>query len=166
MRPNQVFPSKYLKADSDDIPEEGSVPVTINGLRMETLKTDDGDDEEKPVLYFDEFPKGLVLNKTNWGIIGDILGSDDSDDWTGHQVHLYSADVQFGNKMMRGIRVKKVRPQKPAQRQAPVSAGSVPYDSRASQARPSRTTAPAPRRPDPGAPPPGQGEADEDSIPF
>lgn len=62
MKTQDVFPSKYLKAEG--LPED--VIVTITSVEMATLKTKEGGDEYKPVAFFDELDKGLILNKTNW----------------------------------------------------------------------------------------------------
>lgn len=135
MKMNQVFQGKYLKSDSDEIPEDGDTVVTIRVVVMETLRGDNGD-EEKPVMYFNEYEKGMVVNKTNWGIISKALGSDESEDWPGRQIALYSADVQFGSEMKRGIRVRSKAPKRQAAQQAaPVAA-----------ARPAQQQAAPPRR--------------------
>lgn len=105
---SQAFPSKYLKADVD-VPEEGSLVVTITGADFETVGQGDNADQ-KLVLYFRETEKGLVLNKTNGTTIGGLLQSDDTDDWIGKRIALISADVQYGTEMMRGIRVSKRLP--------------------------------------------------------
>lgn len=113
MRMNDAFPSKYLKAD--DL-EEGDLIVTIKGADYEeftdpkTKKTD-----QKPVLYFEgNDSKPLVLNKTNWKTIAEILGTDDTDDWTGKKIVLYATEVEAYGETMLGIRVRLKAPTKPA----------------------------------------------------
>ena len=101
----QMFPSKYLKAS--DFDESGSV-LTIDRVEMETVgQGKDADD--KPIVYFKELEKGLVLNKTNAGIISNLHG-DDTDDWEGKLVTLYATEVQFQGDMVEAIRVKKKAP--------------------------------------------------------
>jgi hypothetical protein len=114
MKMNEAFPSKYLKADVD-VPEDSDVVLVINDASMETLGQGK-EAEEKVILYFNGTDKGLVLNKTNWGLIAKALGSDDTDDWTGKAISLYSTDVQFGNDFVRSIRVRPRAP-KPTRRQ-------------------------------------------------
>lgn len=112
----QMFPSKYLKAS--DFDESGSV-LTIDRVEMETVgQGKDADD--KPIVYFKELEKGLVLNKTNAGIISNLHG-DDTDDWEGKLVTLYATEVQFQGDMVEAIRVKKKAP-KPSAAKKPAPA--------------------------------------------
>lgn len=100
MKLGQVFPSKYLK--SDDI-GDANVPVEIERVEMEEMGQ--GGDH-RPVIYFKGKKKGFVCNKTNFTTIAKVLGSDDSDDWTGGKIILYATEVQYGNEMVMGIRVR------------------------------------------------------------
>lgn len=124
MRMNDAYPSKYLKADAD-VPEEGFLVLTIKTVEMEEIGQGT-DAQDKPVIYFRETQKGLVLNKTNWGLIAKALGSDDTDTWEKRKIALYSTDVQFGKDMTRGIRVNSKAPKSAAsapKATAPVVAG-------------------------------------------
>lgn len=94
---NEVFPSNYLKAS--DLNGK-TVRVTIDGVRMEELGG-----EMKPILTFQGKDRGLVLNKTNWARIAELVGSDDSDDWSGWVVTLYSAKVDYQGKRVDAIRI-------------------------------------------------------------
>jgi hypothetical protein len=106
MRTNDVFPSKFLKAA--DI-GDGERILTISAVSVEEV----GDDQ-KPVARFNGEKKGLVLNRTNWDRIAFIAGSDNSDDWTGLRIALYTELVSFGGKSGPAIRVRATRaPQKP-----------------------------------------------------
>lgn len=109
---NAVFPSKYLKAA--EIKED--TVLTMTGYQMETLGQGD-DAEEKPVIYFEETEKGLACNKTNWETIIGIYG-DETDDWIGKPITLFSTEVAYGGKMQMGIRIrlKKPAPARPAPR--------------------------------------------------
>lgn len=98
MNIGNAFPSKYLKA-SDLMNKQ--INVTIDRVEME----DFGDDGDKAIVYFVGKEKGLVLNKTNANAIVDITGSDETSDWHGKSVSLYSAKVQFKDKMVPAIRV-------------------------------------------------------------
>ena len=58
-------------------------------------------------LTFQELDKPMVLNTTNLNLCAKACGSDDTDDWFGHQVILYEdPSVSFGGKIVGGIRVK------------------------------------------------------------
>lgn len=105
MRSGEVYPSKYLKAE--DLGDEEPI-VTIERVVMETLESKDRGKQEKPVAYFKGLEKGLVINKTNWSIIARIHG-DESDDWIGKQITLFSMDVEAFGEMVNAIRVKPPR---------------------------------------------------------
>ncbi len=107
MKMTEAFPSKYLRADVD-VCDEQPVVATIKEVEMETVGQG-AQSDSKPVVYFREFTKGLVLNKTNAGIISDLYG-DDSDDWAGKRVTLYATEVQFEGKMVAAIRIKNKAP--------------------------------------------------------
>lgn len=109
MRTNDVFPSKYLKAE-DEIFDDGEVVATIKEVALESLKSREKGEENKPVMYFKELPKGLILNKTNWGICERLFGSDDSDDWLNERVLLTTVDVDAFGDVVKAIRVKNQKP--------------------------------------------------------
>jgi hypothetical protein len=97
MKGNDVFPSKWLKAE--DLGQK-TPTVTIKKVDIETIGED-----SKPILYFEGKDKGLVLNKTNWNALVDLCGADDSDDWTGHKVKLYVVKVDYQGKRVPAIRI-------------------------------------------------------------
>lgn len=106
MRSADVYPSKYLKAEEID----SDLMVTIKRIVLEELESKDGRKQEKPIAYFNELEKGLVLNKTNWSLIAKQHG-DESDDWTGKQITLFVMDVEAFGEMVEAIRVKPQRRQ-------------------------------------------------------
>lgn len=112
MKANDVFPSKYLKADDLN----GDTLVTIKSVTKETMKGKSGADETKPVMHFDEMQKGLVLNKTNWAAIAKLYG-DESDDWKGQTITLTVKEVDSFGDVVSAVRVEKPtakQPEKPA----------------------------------------------------
>lgn len=109
MKSNQIFPSKYIKAADLN----GETPVTIKLVCLEMMKDQDGIDQEKPVMYFAEFSKGLVLNKTNWNAAAEIAHDEESDNWKGAKVILAIVRVEAFGKVTDGIRIVKPRSQAP-----------------------------------------------------
>jgi hypothetical protein len=108
MRVSEMFPSKFLKAA--DI-GDGERVFVISRIAYEEV----GEDREmKHVVYFNGEKRGLVLNKTNALRLEYIAGSDDSNDWPGLEVTLFTELVSFGGKSAPAIRVKNTRPPKPA----------------------------------------------------
>lgn len=118
MKMSSAFPSKYLAADAD-VPdfEDGGLVVTISGAKLERVGMGN-DAADKPVLYFEEIDKGLVLNKTNANVLTDLFGTDDTDEWEGRKVRLYAKDVEYQGKMVRGIRVHTRPPKAPTEKEA------------------------------------------------
>jgi len=110
MKVSEAFPSKYLK--SADIGDR-QVMVTMKHVQLEKV----GDDDHKPVLYFRQGSKGLVLNKTNSKTIDAAYG-DEMDDWGGKEIILFSMMVQFRDELVESIRVK-VPKAAPAPKPAP-----------------------------------------------
>ena len=115
MKQNDVFPSNFLK--SADLAGK-AVRVTIERVTLEEL----GDDK-KPVLHFLGKSKGMVINKTNWGVLVNLTGREDSDHWGGWSIVIYSAKVAYQGKMVDGLRVDDrpgaAKAPAKAQRQAP-----------------------------------------------
>lgn len=111
MRMNDAFPSKYLKAE--DL-EDGDLIVTIKEAVYEEFSDPKTKRvEQKPVLHFQgNDVKALVLNKTNWKTITQVLGSDETDDWTGKKIALYAVEVESFGEMVMGIRVRLKSPAK------------------------------------------------------
>lgn len=101
MKIDQAFPSKYVT--SGDFKHQGAVTVTIRGMAIEDV----GDGETKPVLYFSEAKKGMVLNVTNARIIAQVLGDDETDNWVGQQITLGVTSVPFQGKLVDAIRVQQ-----------------------------------------------------------
>lgn len=117
MNIHDEFPSKYLKAS--DI--EQDVTVTMRDVQRE-----DVGDDRKPVLYVEEFDKGIVLNKTNANNIAEVYGPN-TDQWRGGQMTLATAMVDFQGRSTRALRLY------PPPRQssnAPINNGSQQYDER------------------------------------
>jgi hypothetical protein len=109
MKTVDVFPSKYLKAE-EELFDNGDVVATIKDVVLESLKSREKGEESKPVMYFKDLPKGLIVNKTNWGICAKLFGSDDSDDWRGERIALTTVDVDAFGDVVKAIRVKSQKP--------------------------------------------------------
>lgn len=97
MNINDAFPSQYLKAA--DL-KGAMVKVQIQDVKMEEIGTD-----RKLILYFAGKQKGMVLNRTNARTIGDVYG-DDTDDWIGKTVEVFSMKVDYQGRMVDGIRIR------------------------------------------------------------
>lgn len=109
MKKTEAFPSRYLKAE--DL-EEGDVTLTVADVQFEDfVDPQTKRPDRKPVMTFRErAAKPLVLNKTNWKTISQVLGSDDTDDWHGQQITLYATEVESFGEMTMGVRVRLRKP--------------------------------------------------------
>lgn len=104
---DQLVPSKSRYLTKDDVGEDGLV-LTIKGFRMETLETDEGN-EDKMVMHFMEDVKPMVLNRTNAQLVGVVTGAKTAGDARGKSVVVYNdPTVGFGGKITGGLRIKKV----------------------------------------------------------
>jgi|SRR5579864_3050444 len=115
MNINQAFPSKYLKAADA---EDGDLLLTIARVKMETIGQG-AKAEQKPVVYFKEVEKGMVLNKTNAKVIATLAKSDDTDDWAGVAVRVIATEVEFQGDLVMSLRI---RSPKKATKEAPSGA--------------------------------------------
>lgn len=97
MNINQCYSGDFLK--SADIKGK-RISVIMDKVTMEKI----GDDGDKPVLYFVGKNKGLVLNKTNSGMIAYQYG-DETNNWIGKQIRLHVEPVPFGGQIVDAIRV-------------------------------------------------------------
>lgn len=107
MNINTAFPSKYLKAAD----AEEDLILTIKTVEVEKVGED-----KKPVVYFREQAKGMVLNKTNAKMISKIAKSENTEDWTGTQVRIIATEVEFSGDLVMSLRVREL---KKAARSAP-----------------------------------------------
>jgi hypothetical protein len=100
MRISEAFPSKYLEGKTLD----GDLSLTIKHVEMETVGQGD-DVDTKPVVYFNEVNKGLILNKTNANTVSHLHG-DDTEDWIGKRITIFPTEVDFQGKQVMAIRVR------------------------------------------------------------
>jgi hypothetical protein len=79
--------------------------LTIKGVKLCKLEDDKGRQKDKGIVFFKEIDRGWVLCKTNAMCLARMFG-DDTNDWTGKRVTLFSTPVQVGKEKQPGIRVK------------------------------------------------------------
>jgi hypothetical protein len=102
---NDLFPSKYLKAADAD----PDLTLTIARIAKEKMQNQDGEEEVKPVIYFVESEKGMVLNKTNANVLTGMFG-DTIEAWTGQRITLASVDVDAFGKIQKALRFRAEAP--------------------------------------------------------
>ena len=101
MKIGNAFPSKYIKA--------GDLAGKAHTLVIAKVQIEDvggqGNEEDKPVLYFAGRTKGCVLNRTNAMAIANRYG-DDTDTWTDKEVIVFPDQTMFQGKMVDCIRMR------------------------------------------------------------
>jgi len=103
----QLVPSKSKYLTKDDVGEDGMI-LTIKGVRMETLESDEGN-EDKVVLHFQENVKPMVLNRTNAQLIAVATGAKTAGEAKGKKIVVFNdPTVSFGGKITGGLRIKKM----------------------------------------------------------
>ena len=112
----QLVPSKSKYLTKDDVGEDGMI-LTIKGVRMETLESDEGN-EDKVVLHFQENVKPMVLNRINAQLIAVATGAKTAGEAKGKKIVVFNdPTVSFGGKITGGLRIKKMTgaPKAPAE---------------------------------------------------
>jgi hypothetical protein len=98
--------SKYLK--TQDVPEP--VIVTFQDADIANVAKEGDRKDERLVVKFKEFDKPMVFNATNMKRTAKALGSDDTDDWIGKKMVLYTDDeVEYAGEIVGGLRVRAVK---------------------------------------------------------
>jgi len=100
---SEMRESKFLK--QTDV-GSGAL-LTVSGCTQHNVAQQGAEPEMKWCLSFAETDKSLVLNTTNIQLCEHVFGSDDTDDWTGKKIVLYTdPNVSYGGKLVGGIRVR------------------------------------------------------------
>jgi len=95
--------SKFLK--QTDV--GGGMLMTVSGCEQHNVAMQGAEPEMKWCLTFKESDKPLVLNSTNIQLCERVFGSDDTDQWIGHKIVLYTdPNVSYAGKVVGGIRVR------------------------------------------------------------
>ena len=106
MKTADMRDSQFLK--QTDV-GDGAV-LTITGIEQRNVAMEGAKPEMKFVMTFAESDKPLVLNTTNIQMCEKIFGSDETDDWAGKKVVLYTdPNVSYGGKLVGGIRVRATK---------------------------------------------------------
>ncbi len=102
VRKKDVFVKKHLTPD--DL-EGKSVNIAIKDVRQVSVY----DFKKKAkvnkfAMFFPATKKYMILNETNWDLLTEIFGSDDSEDWLGHKVVIFVEEIMVAGKPMRTLR--------------------------------------------------------------
>ena len=99
------FPKEYLNAAA--LKDKPPMVLVIEEERLEEITNQKtGKAEEKSVLAFEDTDAKLILNKTNFELVVEITGEEDSANWSGHEVELYADKTSMGGNRVDCIRVR------------------------------------------------------------
>jgi hypothetical protein len=98
---DDFFQSRFFKAENDLREEGAEVIVTIKTVDDERVGREK---ELRPVLYFTDDTKPLILNKTNWVTLRKAFGP--AKNWEGQQIVLFAKLVEYGGDTTLGTRVR------------------------------------------------------------
>lgn len=108
MKIGELQTTKYLK--KEDFPEPKL--VTISRIAKENVALPNQPKKERGVMYFEECEKGMVMNKTNLMRAAKVCGSEETDDWKGKKIVIYTdEEVEFGGEMVGGLRLRGAKAQ-------------------------------------------------------
>jgi hypothetical protein len=94
------YPSSYFKAD--DVIDDQPI-LTITAIRPEKMQ----DGKSKPVVFFKEDKRGLVLNVTNKNTLIMLTRSKDPADAVGQRVMLVAVEAEFQGKPCMALRLRR-----------------------------------------------------------
>lgn len=103
MNLKEAYPGKYLRHAEL---KGHDVRVEMDFVECEEMKDFDSNKMvEKPVLYFKNRRRGVVLNKTNWRTIAKAFG-DESDGWGGRDIVLFPTTTPVAGEEKACLRVR------------------------------------------------------------
>jgi len=120
MKIGQLKQSKYLK--KEDVGQ--GVVLTITRMEQQDVSMESEAEDKKPVLFFQESVmnehKGLVMNWTNLQLWAIATGTEETDEWIGKKIELYTdPNVSYQGKLIGGIRIRPA-----AERKAEAKSGT------------------------------------------
>jgi hypothetical protein len=85
------------------------VTVTIEKVVAGSVTNAAKKTSKKPIVYFKNKTKGMVMNVTNCKTVGRMYG-DDPREWVGKRVTLYQAETSAGGETIACIRIRQRPP--------------------------------------------------------
>lgn len=98
MRANDLCPSPHLEAG--DFPKD-----TVVTIKSHDFKEVGEEKVTKGVIYFEEYKRGMVINRTNLKRIIAWHG-DETTAWIGKQITLYPSETEYKGQTVDCIRVR------------------------------------------------------------
>lgn len=109
-----IYKTSVFKYIAGDMLVDRPVTLTIDRVGVEEIVTPTtGEVTEKPILFFKESKRPLILNKTNAATLAKAFGRE-TDQWMGKAVELFAKPVKAFGEMHNATRVRVARIQKQA----------------------------------------------------
>lgn len=91
--PDTYFTGTAMEGEDEQV-------LTIDAVVLTKLQNPNtGETEQKPVVFFKEDDRGLVLgSKSKFNTMAEVLDLEDSDDWPGQKVRIFPTRAQFQGK--------------------------------------------------------------------
>jgi len=105
MQANELCPAPHIEAA--DLCGKEKV-VTIKSVAFADVGPEK---QRKGIIYFEEFPRAMVLNRTNTKRIISLYGNE-TDSWPGKRLTLYPSEADFNGNTVPCIRVREQFPKK------------------------------------------------------
>lgn len=106
MKITELCPSPHIEALDCGEKLGDELVVTIKGVQRETVGAEK---VVKGVVLFNEFDRGLVLNKTNSRTIAGLFGND-TDAWIGKKITIYRSETPLKGQVVPCVRVHNTLP--------------------------------------------------------
>ena len=108
---SEMRESKFLK--KEDV--GAGMLMTVEAVEQHNVAKEGAEHEMKWCMTFLESDKPLVLNSTNIQVCAKVFNSEDTDEWTGKKIVLYTdPNVSYAGKVVGGIRVRAPKVHKSA----------------------------------------------------
>jgi len=99
---------KYLGAYS--LPDGKDIVGTIKKVVKEEVVGEQGAKQECIIIYFNEFEKGMVANRTNCKTIEKLYKTPYIEEWTGKKVQIGEEMVKAYGEIVPGLRIRNKIP--------------------------------------------------------
>jgi hypothetical protein len=103
MKISELYPKKY--ANGEDLKGQ-AFTLVVNKVSMETMHPQPGSPAAtKPVIYFEQTQKGIILGPALARQIAGLLG-DDTDTWKGKKVTIFPQPMRVAGRDVIAIRAR------------------------------------------------------------
>lgn len=104
MKLSDLYPRRY--ATGHDLNGK-AYTLTIERVQLEEMRPNhNAPAEMKPVIYFENSEKGVIMSRTMAYQVAGVVGSEDTLDWPGQRITIYPQPMMVAGKQRVGIRAR------------------------------------------------------------